>query len=47
MWLYEKIENAKELGLGVEFPQFIKDNLNPSFEIRPYQKDSFCNFITY
>lgn len=47
MWLYEKIENAKELGLGVEFPQFIKDNLNPAFEIRPYQKDAFCNFITY
>lgn len=47
MWLYEKIENAKELGLGVEFPQFIKDNLNPDFEIRPYQKDAFCNFITY
>ncbi len=47
MWLYEKIENAKELGLGQEFPQFIKDNLNPTFEIRPYQKEAFCNFITY
>lgn len=47
MWLYEKIESAKEFGLGKDFPQFIQDNLNPDFELRPYQKAAFSNFITY
>ena len=47
MWLYERIDAIKDSGYGAEFPQFIKENLNSSFEIRPYQKNAFCNFITY
>ena len=47
MWLYERIDAIKDSGYGAEFPQFIKENLNSNFEIRPYQKNAFCNFITY
>ena len=28
-------------------PRYIPENLNPSFELRPYQKAAFENFITY
>lgn len=47
MYLYEQIEQAKIFGAYKKLPQYIPDNLNPSFELRPYQKDAFCNFITY
>lgn len=47
MYLYEQIEQAKNFGAYKELPKYIPDNLNPSFELRPYQKDAFCNFITY
>lgn len=47
MYLYEQIELAKNFGAYKELPKYIPDNLNPSFELRPYQKDAFCNFITY
>ncbi len=47
MWLYERINESKNWGQYKELPQYIKDNLNPSFELRPYQIEAFCNFITY
>lgn len=47
MYLYEQIEQAKNFGAYKELPKYIPDNLNPSFELRPYQTDAFCNFITY
>jgi len=47
VYLYEQIEQAKNFGAYKELPKYIPDNLNPSFELRPYQKDAFCNFITY
>jgi len=47
VYLYEQIEQAKNFGAYKELPKYIPDNLNPSFELRPYQTDAFCNFITY
>lgn len=46
-WLYEKIDAAKQFGAYKEIPQFIKDNLNQTFEVRPYQEEALKNFITY
>lgn len=46
-FLFEKIDTLKEVGYYSEFPQYIKENLNQSFELRPYQEAAFCNFITY
>ena len=46
-FLFEKIDTLKEGGYYSEFPQYIKENLNQSFELRPYQEAAFCNFITY
>ncbi|MGM9645933.1 MAG: DEAD/DEAH box helicase family protein [Eubacteriales bacterium] len=46
-FLFEKIDTLKEVGYYSELPQYIKENLNPAFELRPYQEAAFCNFITY
>ncbi len=46
-FLYEKIDAFREAGLNVEMPRYIPKNLNLSFELRPYQKAAFENFITY
>ncbi len=46
-FLYEKIDILREAGVLKELPQYISDNLNPNFEIRPYQTAAFENFITY
>lgn len=46
-FLYEKIDAAKIYGSYKTLPQYIKNNLNPAFEVRPYQEAAFCNFITY
>jgi hypothetical protein len=32
---------------GKELPSYIQQNMNPNFELRPYQKEAFENFITY
>lgn len=47
MFLYEQIEQAKMYGQYHDLPMYIIDNLNPKFELRPYQKAAFQNFITY
>lgn len=46
-FLYEKIDTLREVGVLKELPQYIPDNLNPNFELRPYQIAAFENFITY
>lgn len=46
-FLYEKIDTLREVGVLKELPQCILDNLNPNFELRPYQTAAFENFITY
>ena len=46
-FLYEKIDALKEFGTYAELPLSVSKNLKQSFELRPYQKDAFCNFITY
>lgn len=47
MFLYEEIDVARRYGVYKELPRYIIDNLNPKFELRPYQQDAFRNFITY
>jgi len=45
-FLYETLDSASELGfLKKEIPDFIKDNLNPKFELRPYQEEAFARFF--
>lgn len=46
-FLYEKIDTLREVGVLKELPQYIPDNLNSNFELRPYQTAAFENFITY
>lgn len=46
-FLFEKIDTLKEVGYYSELPQYIKENLNPDFELRSYQEAAFCNYITY
>lgn len=46
-FLYEKIDTLREVGVSKELPQYIPNNLNPNFELRPYQTAAFENFITY
>jgi len=48
MFLYERINTYKDIdGAYKNLPQFIVDNLTPRYELRPYQKEAFQNFITY
>jgi type III restriction enzyme len=49
MFLFQQIEAIKDFGGEAykELPDFISDNLNPAFELRPYQIDAFRNFITF
>ena len=46
-FLYEKIDALREYGNCAVLPSYIPENLNPSFELRPYQKQAFENFITH
>ncbi|MDR3093014.1 MAG: DEAD/DEAH box helicase family protein, partial [Bacteroidales bacterium] len=46
-FLFDKIASAKDFGAYKPFPTFIGENLNPEFELRPYQYEAFQNFITY
>ncbi|GAG71464.1 unnamed protein product, partial [marine sediment metagenome] len=44
--LYETLDSASELGfLKKEIPDYLKDNLNPKFELRPYQEEAFARFF--
>ncbi len=45
-FLYETLDSASELGfLKKEIPDFLKDNLNPQFGLRPYQEEAFGRFF--
>ncbi len=47
-FLFEKIDILKNDGDSYkELPTYIKENLNPAFELRPYQEAAFYNYITY
>lgn len=46
-FLYEKIDVLREQGYTKELPRYIAENLNPNFELRPYQITAFENFITH
>ena len=46
-FLYENMDFMRENGYTAELPAYIPENLNPNFELRPYQKMAFENFITH
>lgn len=46
-FLYEKIDSFREAGFINTIPKYISENINPKFELRPYQIQAFENFITY
>ncbi len=47
MYLYEEINGARKYGGLKSLPEYVAKNLNPSFELRPYQREAFENFITH
>jgi type III restriction enzyme len=49
MFLFQRIESVRDFGDNVykELPNYIVNNLNPAFQLRPYQTDAFRNFITF
>lgn len=47
-FLYEILDTLRNYGDDeIEIPPYITENLNPLFELRPYQVGAFKNFITY
>ncbi len=47
-FLHEQLEIAFNFGIPKpEMPDSITQNLNPTFELRPYQEDAFASFIHY
>ena len=46
-FLYETIleEFGRRTIQDTEIPDYLKDNLNPKFELRPYQKEAFARFL--
>jgi type III restriction enzyme len=48
-FLFERIKQSREdcPETYCELPGIIEDNISAAFEIRPYQRDAFCNFVTY
>ena len=47
MFLYEKIDGAREYNAIKPVPKYIEENLNPALNLREYQKAAFENFITH
>jgi type III restriction enzyme len=48
-YLYDRLleEFGKRLLAQIELPASLKDNLNPKYELRPYQVDAFQRFLCY
>ena len=47
-FLHEQLEIAFNFGVPKpETPDSITQNLNPAFELRPYQEAAFASFIHY
>jgi len=45
-FLYEELDAVSKMGfLKKEVPDFLKDNLNPKFRLRPYQIEAFARFF--
>ncbi len=45
-FLYEQLDGAKKVGMKWPVvPEYVADNLNPSFAIREYQKEAFGRFL--
>lgn len=45
-FLYEELDAVSKMGfLKTEIPNYLKDNLNPKFELRPYQDEAFGRFF--
>ena len=45
-FLFEELDSfSKYGGLDKEIPSYLKDNLNPKFELRPYQEEAFARFF--
>ena len=46
-FLYDTIleEFGRRTILNTEIPAYLSDNLNPAFELRPYQKEAFARFF--
>ena len=49
MFLFQQMDSIREFTpiAYKELPSYIPANLNPTFELRPYQEDAFRNFITF
>ena len=45
LFLYQRLDVLFEFELSGEIPDSITQNLNPAFEIRPYQEEAFARFI--
>ena len=43
-FLYDELETARKYGSLFSLPDMIKPNLNPAFEVRPYQQKALENF---
>lgn len=45
-FLYEELDSFSKFGgLQKEIPDYLKDNLNPKFKLRPYQEEAFARFF--
>ncbi len=45
-FLYEELDTFSRWGsLSKDIPDYVKDNLNPKFELRPYQVEAFSRFF--
>jgi len=45
-FLYEELDAVSKMGfLKKEIPDYLKDNLNPKFELRSYQEEAFARFF--
>lgn len=49
-WLYDELDIAKKFGVlnnYLNIPNFVKENINPKFKLRPYQEEAFARFFYY
>ena len=47
MFLYDEYDSLRKHGHITPVPDFVSANLNPNFELRPYQREALENFITH
>lgn len=47
LFLYEKIDTAKEVGVNIDFPEIINNGLSNNIILRDYQIEAFNNFVLY